>query len=488
MAPGSRYSVVFDKPAFSDRIISWRGTEPRRWPTSFTAIPDGSESCVSDAEALLDEGRDERLEGDEESVESGRAFVSRAVLAAASPYFEKLFTCGMRESRNDGVEEIALALAPEECQYMRTFLLFCYCDEFPDTSASLSDAALLTLVGLANHFEVPLCIARCCEQMASRRLDLTASVEVLNMADTLQHHDCFLSLLDGPCIADGLWCLESFSREAAFMELSAGGMAEYLRRKSLIVDSEQSLFEVVLRWADRCYPHFEGRQSALLSVVPFVRFPAMDADFLQRVVAARAELQSLEGMRLVIEALAFKASPPHVQKDILLTFSDGHRSDRRTVEWFAERFARKPSVQVVSLPDDIDPSDYNLPGNHYLVVRFKKDELEALEDNGKIVSKWVLIGEIYFALEVSRQQSYFQWILLARAQDVESHDPFRPIKAMLRAKNQISAPQNYLLSVSSCVESDIHFPDFWLGSRLDMLHSKQLFDNGTMVVVANLQI
>lgn len=244
--------------------------------------------CLSSMAQLRQEGKlcDVVLEA------GGQLFPAhRVVLAGSSPYFQAMFSGSMEESR---ASTITLHNIPPLA--LQILLDYCYTATITVTQDNVQE-----LLPAADILQLTWVRQLCCEYM-QHQLDTSNCLGICAFADTYscselhkaagnfaQQH--YLEVLDG----------------GEFLDLATTELAELVRSEDLNVQSEEQVFESVMKWV---HHDVESRKQHLPQVLQYVRLPLLDRSYLVSRVGAEPLIRSSDACRdLVDEAKDYLLLP-----------------------------------------------------------------------------------------------------------------------------------------------------------------------------------
>lgn len=217
--------------------------------------------------------------------------VHRVVLAGSSPYFQAMFTGDMEERR---ATTVTLHDIPPVA--LQALLDYCYTATITITQDNVQE-----LLPAADILQLTWVRQLCCEFM-QHQLDTANCLGICAFADTYscpelhkaagsfaQQH--YLEVLEG----------------GEFFELGPMELAELLQSEDLNVQSEEQVFESVMKWVEH---DVEGRKQHMAAVLQYVRLPLLDRGYLVSRVGAEPLVRSSEACRdLVDEAKDYLLLP-----------------------------------------------------------------------------------------------------------------------------------------------------------------------------------
>ncbi|KAI4984493.1 hypothetical protein ZWY2020_017123 [Hordeum vulgare] len=251
----SGFEFAFENEAFSDRVLRIEVISTGRKRRSEGDYGEGiiDSSWTASSTAVL------RVK---------TVHVSSVILAAKSSFFFKLFSNGMKESDQ---RQSTVRIADSEENAFMELLRFMYNGRLTPTTES---TLLVDILMIADKFDVASCIKLCSQRLialpmtpesAVRCLDLPCSIPM--SADLSEAAKKFLSKRYEKFL------LTKFQDE--LMRVPLAGIVAILSKNLPGAESEKSVFDFVVRWADFQYPNSEERRkilsSSLLPVVALVR-------------------------------------------------------------------------------------------------------------------------------------------------------------------------------------------------------------------------
>ncbi|XP_042332019.1 kelch-like protein 40 isoform X1 [Sceloporus undulatus] len=237
----------------------------------------------------------------------------RLVLAACSPYFRAMFLSDMEESKK---REISLEDVDPEV--MGKILHYIYTSELEITEQNVQD-----IFSVANMFQIPS-IFTVCVSFLQKRLCLSNCLAIFRLGLMLDCARLAIAARDFICDRFAL-----ISRDEEFSQLSPDELIAIISSDSLNIEKEESVFEVVMKWAtakDR-----ESRGKSLPIVFESIRFRLMEKDYFR---------DKVEKHPLV------KSNPELLKK--LQMVKDAHEGKFTVVKRVKKKGEKKPGDNVIN--------------------------------------------------------------------------------------------------------------------------------------------
>lgn len=267
----------------------------------------------------------------------------RVVLAAFSPYFRVMFTCGLRECNN---REIFLRDTPADS--LALLLNYMYCSDLPLTNSNVQGISIAAFLLQMDD------VFRHCQQHMTENMDASNCLGVYYFARDLGAED----------LADHAQrCLRQHfvqvCQNEEVLELEAHQLGKLLTSDDLNVSREETILDVVLRWVKHgTLTEGEVRILHLPELLRKVRLPLINPDYLRetmkRNMALLAESECIEMLNEALEATAMhpSAAPRKLKlrygmetTDLLLCVGNDSGGIRSRYGSYAERsFCYAPST------------------------------------------------------------------------------------------------------------------------------------------------
>uniref|UniRef100_A0A6V7QVN4 BTB domain-containing protein n=1 Tax=Ananas comosus var. bracteatus TaxID=296719 RepID=A0A6V7QVN4_ANACO len=304
-------------------------------------------------------------------------YISSAILAAKSPFFYKLFSNGMQES--DQRHATLRINASEEAPLME-LLSFMYSGKLSNTSPSF----LLDVLSAADKYEVVSCVKHCCQLLRSLPMTKESALLYLELSASISMASAVQTLTDAAkdFLANNFRDLTK--PQDGIMDLPLVGIEAILSSDNLQVASEDVVYDFALKWARRHYPNPEERKEILGSrLCQLIRFPFMTCRKLRKVLI-NTDLDHEVASKSVLEALFFKAEPPHRQKTLAAARDESSNNNSNSNRSYIERAYKYRPVKVV---------EFESPHSQCIVfLDLKREECAGLYPSGRVYSQAFHLG------------------------------------------------------------------------------------------------
>uniref|UniRef100_A0A6V7QVM6 BTB domain-containing protein n=1 Tax=Ananas comosus var. bracteatus TaxID=296719 RepID=A0A6V7QVM6_ANACO len=301
-------------------------------------------------------------------------YICSAIFAAESPFFDKLFSNGMKESEQ---QHVTLKInASEEAAVMELLRFMCN-GNLSTTSPSL----LLDVLVAADKFQVVSCMRHCSWLLANLPMTADLAFFYLNLPCSVSMPDAVLPLTNAATDFLATEFKDLTKHQNMVMDFPLSVIEAILSRNDLKETSEDEVYNFALKWAHARYPEPEERREILNSrLLPLIRFSRMSCSKL-RTVLEGSEFDSKLARKFVLEALLFKAEKPHHQKELL--------QGESTSQMFAERDYHYHPVKVVEFDQPFPQS--------VAFLDLKREECAKLFPGGRLYSRpFYLAGHGFF--------------------------------------------------------------------------------------------
>ncbi|XBI85901.1 hypothetical protein VPH35_093957 [Triticum aestivum] len=205
--------------------------------------------------------------------------INSVILAARSPFFQKLFTNGMKESDESHPR---IRIADSEENSLMELLRFMYIGKLTTIEPTL----LLDILMAADKFEVPACMRYCSQLLISRPMTTESALLYLGHPCSILMAAEVQSLVRAGkgFLANKYKDFDKFQDE--LMNISLVGIEAIFSSSDLHVLCEDVVYYFLLKWARVRYYYSEEERRKVLSyrLLPLVRFSNMSCDALQKVL------------------------------------------------------------------------------------------------------------------------------------------------------------------------------------------------------------
>lgn len=310
--------------------------------------------------------------------------ISSPILAAKSPFFYKLFKNGMRESQH---KDVTLIVNASEEAALMELLYFMYHKTLRVTSAP----ELLDVLMAADKFEVISCMIYCIQLLIKVPMSLESALLYLELPSSVLVAEIVQPLVDEAKQYLVAHYRDFTKSQEELMELSLSALEAVLGSDSLRVNSENDVYDFILKWARAHYTNLEERREIFTKhLTQFINFPYMSCNKLKE-VAVCPDFDG-EVSKLVLEALCHKVEVPygqhiHTPKDLTTTKCSG-----------SGRVYIHRLIKVVYL---------EFPWPHCVVYfDLRKDECANLISSKTAYSQSFLLGGQWFFLKADCSQEH----------------------------------------------------------------------------------
>ena len=246
----------------------------------------------------LDELRNQTLLCDVHLVAECATFPAhRVVLAAASPYFQAMFTGGFRENQ---MNEITLNCMSSEG-------LNCVLDAIYTGELSLSKENLCDVLPVASQLQLTK-VAQHCERFLKTNISAQNCLSFLRVAEKYD-----LQEVVDVCNEFVLKKFDTVSESTEFTDLSKAKLCNYISDDHLkISHGEIEVFRATIKWFQanqNASVHRDDKSSVLSELIQHVRFALIPRNLLwNEILTCRLVSDNTEVMRMVTEALQFQSN------------------------------------------------------------------------------------------------------------------------------------------------------------------------------------
>ncbi|XP_033494554.2 kelch-like protein 40b [Epinephelus lanceolatus] len=221
----------------------------------------------------------------------------RLVLCACSSYFRSIFLSDMEESKKREI-----VLEDVEPGVMGLVLKYLYTSKINVTEQNVQD-----IFAVANLYQIPS-IFTVCVSFLQKRLSLSNCLAIFRLGLMLDCPRLAISARNFACER-----FQLISRDEEFLQLLPSELAAILANDNLNVETEEMVFEALMKWVSQ---DTQSREKDLPGLLDCVRLRLVSEDYLKekvekhKLIAFNPELQ--EKLQLVRDALSGKM--PEVKK------------------------------------------------------------------------------------------------------------------------------------------------------------------------------
>lgn len=221
----------------------------------------------------------------------------RLVLCACSSYFRSIFLSDLEESKKREI-----VLEDVEPGVMGLILKYLYTSKINVTEQNVQD-----IFAVANVYQIPS-IFTVCVSFLQKRLSLSNCLAIFRLGLMLDCPRLAISARNYACER-----FQLISRDEDFLQLLPSELAAILANDKLNVETEEEVFEALMKWVSR---DTESREKELPGLLDCVRLRLVNEDYLKekvekhKLISSNPELQ--QKLQLVWDAHAGKM--PEVKK------------------------------------------------------------------------------------------------------------------------------------------------------------------------------
>ncbi|XP_039983199.1 kelch-like protein 40b [Xiphias gladius] len=221
----------------------------------------------------------------------------RLVLCACSSYFRTIFLSDLEESKKREIE-----LEDVEPGVMGLILKYLYTSKINVTEQNVQD-----IFAVANMYQIPS-IFTVCVSFLQKRLSLSNCLAIFRLGLMLDCPRLAVSARNYACER-----FQLISRDEDFLQLLPSELAAILANDNLNVETEEAVFEALMKWVSR---DTVSREKELPGLLDCVRLRLVNEDYLiekvekHKLISLNPELQ--QKLQLVRDARAGKM--PEVKK------------------------------------------------------------------------------------------------------------------------------------------------------------------------------
>lgn len=221
----------------------------------------------------------------------------RLVLAACSSYFRAFFQSGVEESK-----QREIVLEDVEPGVMGMILKYLYTSSINVTEQNVQD-----IFALANMLQIPS-IFTVCVSFLQKRLSLSNCLAIFRLGLMLDCPRLAVSARNFACER-----FQLISRDEEFLQLSPSELAAILASDALNVETEESVFEALIKWVGH---DLDKRSEELPGLLDCVRCRLIPQDYFSKKVEQHEWIQSNQEIakKLQLVKNAHEGKLPEVKK------------------------------------------------------------------------------------------------------------------------------------------------------------------------------
>uniref|UniRef100_A0A251S457 Putative SKP1/BTB/POZ domain, BTB/Kelch-associated n=1 Tax=Helianthus annuus TaxID=4232 RepID=A0A251S457_HELAN len=284
--------------------------------------------------------------------------------AARSPFFYKLFSNGMRESKQS---HAILRINDTEEAGLMELLKFMYSNKLEATTAP----AVLDVLMVADKFDVVSCMRYCSRLLRNLTMTPETVLVYLNLPSTVLMAEAFkpLTIAAKQFYAVHFKDITKFRDE--ILSLPLAGVEVIIASDDLQVMSENTVYGFVLQWARAQYSKRVDRRKIIMTrLAKFIRYPYLTHRILTHLLTCK-EFDPKFAQTVVAEAISFKAEVPYKPQTYIR--DEKPNLDRRFVE---RAYTYRPIKMV----------EFQQPRPHCVVyLELKRDLCASLFTSGVVV-------------------------------------------------------------------------------------------------------
>ena len=415
-------------------------------------------------------------------VKDGKEFKAhRRALSEASPFFEKLLSCDMKE-KNEGVIRLEILTDSQ----MADVLAFIYSGKVE----ILTEENAASLIEVADY----LCLSSL-KQKAGNFLE-----QNLSISSCLYVHRMAVNYLCEELIASSQkFICSNFSTVAGteqFLNLSCDEIEKWISSDEIVINAEEDVFKIVLRWVD----HNKSERSVKFSeLFRHVRLTFVPRDFLiNDVVTNDLVTRNKDCMDRVTSALAWidqvtdcdfprpNSARKAFETSVIAVTTGGeepfhtsfysphndalYRLPQRTVPERPPEHIISCRGKLFAVSQDIDKSQcYDPDLNRWYPAPWATSgsKLEWLTDEQELTAVLVVRSEVCFIVESSDENSTWLW-----KYDLDASSTVPPTLWLHKTSACLVAEGRFIFVLGGYIENDDSFSVVPYSARYDTKETK----------------
>ncbi|KAL2080636.1 hypothetical protein ACEWY4_024429 [Coilia grayii] len=231
-------------------------------------------------------------------VQGKHIMAHRVVLAAASHFFNLMFTTNMMEATSHEVE--LKCVEPEVVELLVEFIY--------TARISVNSNNVHSLLSAANQYQIEP-VKKMCVEFLKDQVDQTNCLSISALADYL---DCpELKMAADNFIHQHFTDIYKLDE---FLQLDVFKVTQLLQQDTLIVRAEDQIYDAAVRWLKY---DVLNRQQYMVDVLSKVRFPLVSKNFLSKTVQAEPLIQdNPECLKMVISGMRYHLLSPEDREEM----------------------------------------------------------------------------------------------------------------------------------------------------------------------------
>ena len=216
--------------------------------------------------------------------------VHKVILAASSPYFQAMFTSALQES---ALKEISLKGTISET--VETLINCVY-----ESTLTITVENATSVLALAAQWQMEK-VVEVCGTFIGKHLDIENCLEMLIFADV---HGC--DVLKKAATDVSIVDFSGVCQTEAFVNAPMEILLEFLKFDILVVQSEEKLFEDLLKWFNHSP---ELRRSDILKMLDLIKFPLIPWEVIEEKLKQNKLYSEPKCKRMLTNARNFQMHP-----------------------------------------------------------------------------------------------------------------------------------------------------------------------------------
>ena len=216
--------------------------------------------------------------------------VHKVILAASSPYFQAMFTSALQESAQKEID-----LKGTNAETVETLINCVY-----ESTLTITVENATSVLALAAQWQMEK-VVEVCGTFIGKHLDIENCLEMLIFADA---HGC--DVLKKAATDVSIVDFSGVCQTEAFVNAPVEILLEFLKFNILVVQSEEKLFEDLLKWFNHS-PEF--RRSDILKMLDLIKFPLIPWEVIEEKLKQNKLYSEPKCKRMLTNARNFQMHP-----------------------------------------------------------------------------------------------------------------------------------------------------------------------------------